>query len=217
MTQFDTIEMMKTTALTLVIEGIVRANGCISCLLDNTLFITSKDADLSSLTENMISEFDIETLTPLNIVPPAPEYHLHLAIYQKRKDIQAIIHSTQLSCTTSSKAGITILPLLDDMAQIAGTTVKIADCPDNATPTELKQMLKKLKGRNAVGIKNTGILCAASSLYDAHAVAMVMEKACKSFIESTLLGKSVVINKIEAALMRFVYLKKYSKQDQKNK
>ncbi len=205
------------TAGELVTEGILQPNGCISALFEKNLFITGKDANLAKLSANEIAEMTLDGLTPQNGIIANSEYHLHAAIYLSRSDITAIVHSTQLSCMTSSKAGITVKPLLDDMAQIAGITVKCVDCPDNATPEELNSLIKAIKGRNAVLIKNSGALCGSSSLEDAHAVAMVMEKATKAFIETEFLGGAFVIPKWEAALMRFVYLKKYSKKTTQNK
>ncbi|MGL4368127.1 MAG: class II aldolase/adducin family protein, partial [Spirochaetota bacterium] len=67
------------------------------------------------------------------------------------------------------------------------------------------------KKRNAVLLKGAGVLCADGSLDDALASAMIAEKACTIHIQGSYIGGGKAINLLESALMRFVYLKKYSK------
>lgn len=198
------------SAKVLISEGILTKDGCLSRQLGSTMLITGKGADLSKLTAEQISSVNLEDLSSNR--QPANEFKIHAAIYNSRDDISALVHSTQQSVMTSSKAGKVVKPMLDDMAQIAGITVKTAECGSAPSSKELKAVVKKMKGRHAVFIKDQGILCGGSSLYDAHAVSMVMDKACKSFIETAFLGGGIKINTIESALMRFIYLKKYSKQ-----
>ena len=209
-------DILKTIKI-LLSEKIIENSGCLSCRVDNTMIITPKNEDLSSIDAKDLVEINLNTKIVTNNKKPTNEYKIHLAIYNEREDFSAIINSTQSSVLTSSKAGITVKPLLDDMAQIAGTSIKAVACSNGCLKKESKKMIKALKGKNAVMLKDRTMLCASSSLSDAHAVCMVMDKACKSFIETTFLGGGKKINLIEAALMRFVYLKKYSKQAESNK
>jgi L-fuculose-phosphate aldolase len=103
-------------------------------------------------------------------------------------------------------------PLLDDFAQLVGTKVKIAEYNPNSTLKSSKKVVRALKGRNAVLLKDNGALCASGDMSDAQAVEMVMDKGCKTQIGADLYGKIKPINPIEAKLMRIIYLKKYSKQ-----
>ena len=138
------------------------------------------------------------------------ETEIHREIYRRYKAVKAIVHTVSPDILAVSQTGKAAYPLLDDFAQIIGTSVRVADY--NASDKSDRNIAARLKGRNAVLIKDNGALCCGSSKYDASAAVMVLEKGCKAIICSTLLGKAKPINPLEALLMRLVYLKKYSKK-----
>ena len=74
---------------------------------------------------------------------------------------------------------------------------------------------KKLKGRNAVMLKDNGALCVAGDQYDAQAIEMVLDKNINVAAATSVFSGTKVINCVESALMRFVYKTKYSKQKNK--
>ncbi len=140
---------------------------------------------------------------------------LHLSIYKSRKDINNIIHSQNEDAVVASQSGKKLLPLLDDFAQLIGPSLKCAMFDPNNTLKSSKRVVKKLRGRNAVLLKDNGAVCCAASKSDALAVEMVVDKGCKTFIGANLYVKAKPINPIETRLMRFIYNKKYSKQADK--
>ncbi|MBQ6600383.1 MAG: class II aldolase/adducin family protein [Clostridia bacterium] len=142
------------------------------------------------------------------------EADLHKAIYQKREEVGAIIHSQEDAIVAASKIGKTLKPLLDDFAQIVGVTVKCAEFDPNNTLKSSKKVAKKIakKGTNAVLLKDNGAVCVGSDKDEASAAEMVMEKNCKSVISSELFGKTKPIGKLDSVLMNVIYRVKYSKQ-----
>lgn len=139
----------------------------------------------------------------LNNLPKEAE--IHSEVYQKNKNINYIIHADSPNISTISRANITLFPLVDDFAQIVGTKVK-------AVLNNPSKMADALKNTDAVFIGNNGALCCGSSEGDALAVHMIMEKNCKAQICGTLFGEVKPLSWLDRNLMRFVYLKKYSKQ-----
>lgn len=137
---------------------------------------------------------------------------LHRAVYKKRDDVNYIYHTKNEYAVAASKLGKTMKPLLDDFAQLCGPTVRLAAYNPNDTLKTSKNVVKKLKGRNAVLLENNGALCVAGSEYDAGAVEIVMDKGCKTYIGAKMFERFKPINPIETRLMRIIYLKKYSKQ-----
>lgn len=138
------------------------------------------------------------------------ETEIHREIYRRYKAVKAIVHTVSPDILAVSQTGKAAYPLLDDFAQIIGTSVRVADY--NGPGKSARKISDRLKGRNAVLIKDNGALCCGSSKYDASAAVMVLEKGCKAIIYATLLGKAKPINPLEALLMRLVYSKKYSKK-----
>lgn len=161
-----------------------------------------------------IGRMDIRTGNPISGKCP-PEAELHRAIYAKRKDINAILHSREGDILAVSRTGLKLCPLLDDLAQICGATVKNAVFNPNSTIASSKKVVRALRGRSAVLLRDNGAVCCGPSEFDAQATRMVMEKGCKAQVGMSLFGKVKPINPIETRLMRFIYMKKYSKQASK--
>lgn len=128
-----------------------------------------------------------------------------IAIFQERPDIKVLVHSSSPFTAAAARAGATVRPQLDDMAQIVGVSVKVAEL---SNPQSVKN---KFKHRNAVLLRSGGALCGAGSFYDLYAVCMVLEKNCRTVIQSSFIGTGHTINVFESMLMRFVYQQKYSK------
>lgn len=129
---------------------------------------------------------------------------IHKEIYNNNKNINYIVHARTPGIIAASCAGIKLLPLLDDFAQIAGISV-------NNVELNPRKISASLKSTSAVLIKNNGALCCGFSKSDAQALSMVLEKNCKAYISAALCGGIKPINRFECRLMRFIYLKKYSK------
>lgn len=177
---------------------------------DGSVFnITSVDGD------GVITRIDIKTgeLVAGDDYPQSAD--MHRAIYNKRKDVNFIMHTKTPAEMAMSKTGKTMKPFLDDFAQLVGATVRSVTFNPNSTLKSSKKVVKALKGRNAVLLNNNGALCVSGSEYDATAVEMVMDKGCKTAVGTRLFEAGKPISPIETRLMRFIYLQKYSKQAKK--
>jgi len=97
-----------------------------------------------------------------------------------------------------------VRPMLDDFAQLVGVSARVA-------PPDAESIVRALKGRNAVLVASRGALCAAGGTDDAGAAEMVLEKGCDAYLAAKAHGAVKPIAPLECRLMRFVYLKKYSK------
>ncbi|MCE4564512.1 class II aldolase/adducin family protein [Maribellus sp. CM-23] len=146
-----------------------------------------------------------------NCGKPSSEFRLHSGIYADRPEFSAIIHTHQMNASTCAAARREVPPVLDDMAQIVGPSVRVADYALSSTNKLVRNTVKALRGRNAALMANHGAVCAGRDLNEAFAVCEVLEKACKAFIEAEFLGGAKSINKFSAWAMHQAYLKKYSK------
>jgi len=131
-------------------------------------------------------------------------HEIHREIYKNNRNINYILYASTPGIKAVSCAGIKLMPLLDDFAQIAGISV-------NNVELNPQQISASLKSASAVLIKNNGALCCGFTKSDAQALSMVLEKNCKAYISAALCGGIKPINSFECRLMRFIYLKKYSK------
>lgn len=132
-------------------------------------------------------------------------------IFKAKKGINAVIISQLCHTKVIAQSGVTIPPILDDLAQIVGPSVRCSKS-DN-----IMSILSRLVGRNACTVKNKGAVAIGRTLDEADTATKVLEKAAKAFIESSMIGGAKPISKFESVLMHIVYKLKYSKKDQSAK
>jgi ribulose-5-phosphate 4-epimerase/fuculose-1-phosphate aldolase len=184
-----------------VISGVLTADDRVSFRDGDNMWITREGAKLSSLKVS-----DLITLRINDNDSGGDRISaIHLMLYSRHKRLGAVINSKTQYSLSVSRTGETVRPYVDDIAQIAGIDIKCIK-PDNTG--RIKSLIKR---RSALLLKDSGSMCADISLDDALATAMITEKACRIHIQSRYLGGAKPINVIESALMRFIYLKKYSK------
>lgn len=135
------------------------------------------------------------------------EAALHEGIYTQT-DAAAVVHAHPDYVSAVAKAGVTIPAVIDDMAQIVGPTCRTVEGKEAAA--------KELKKRNSCLMKGDGAVTTGRTLNEAFTCMMVLQKAAICFVSASVLGGNVVINGLEARLMRFVYKKKYSKINTEN-
>ena len=205
--------------LRLVAEGLVaRTWGNISIRVDDThMLITPSGRTYEDLTPADIVLVNYHTSKHEGNIKPSSEKELHCEIYRTRKNIRAVIHTHQMNASTVAVAHREVPPILDDMAQIIGPSVRVADYAFPSTKKISMKTVKALKGRNAALMANHGAVCIGRNLDEAFVVCQVLEKACKAFIEAEFLGGAKSINKFEAHLMHQIYIRKYSGEADKNR
>jgi len=200
-------------------EGLVsRTWGNISIRVDDThMLITPSGRTYEDLTPNDIVLVNYHTSGYEGRIKPSSEKELHCEIYRTRKNIHAVIHTHQMNASTVAAAHREVPPILDDMAQIIGPSVRVTKYAPSSTKKIAKRSVRALRGRNAALIANHGAVCVGRNLEEAFVVCQVLEKACKAFIEAEFLGGARGINKFEAHLMHQIYIRKYSKEADKNR
>ena len=189
--------------------------GNISCRIDDArMAITPSGMSYESLNPEDITivDFSADDVTWEGKNKPSAEMKLHIAIYSERKDIGAVIHSHSMNASTVAVARREVPPILDDMVQIIGPSIRVAEYALPSTKKIVKKTMKALKGRNAALMANHGSVCIGRDMEEAFTCTFVLEKTCKAFIEAEFLGGVKTINKFEAHLMRQYYLRKYGKQ-----
>ncbi len=205
--------------LRLVKEGLVaRTWGNISIRVDDgNMLITPSGRRYEELTAGDIVLVNYHTSAWEGKVKPSSEKELHCEIYRTRKEIGAVIHTHQMNASTVAAARREVPPILDDMAQIIGPTVRVARYALPSTRKITKETVRALRGRKAALMANHGAVCVGNDLEEAFVVCQILEKACRAFIEAEFLGGARSINKFEAHLMHQLYIRKYAPEDKKNR
>lgn len=195
-------------------EGLVeRTWGNVSVRLKgDAMIITPGGLEYEDLTPDDMVKVNIKTLSYEGKIKPSSEKNLHARIYLERKNINAVIHTHQQNASTLAAARRTLPPVLDDMAQIVGPDVKVAEYAPSSSKAIVKNTVRALRGRMAAFMANHGAVCIGRDIDEAFVVARVLEKACKTYIEAEFIGGAKKIGKFDALFMHQYYLRKYSKQ-----
>jgi len=205
-------EQLVQAGLRLLHEGLVsRTWGNISIKVnDSEMLVTPSGKFYEEVTPQDMVLVNFRNNEYKSEIKPSSEFKMHSGIYIDRKDVNAIIHTHQMNASTCAAARREVPPVLDDLAQIIGPSVRVAEYALPSTNKIVKATVKALKGRNAALMANHGAVCVGRDLDEAFVVCQVLEKGCKAFIEAEFLGGAKHINKFEAWAMHQFYLKKYS-------
>ncbi|WP_051204458.1 class II aldolase/adducin family protein [Butyrivibrio sp. VCD2006] len=127
---------------------------------------------------------------------------IHQTIYAKRPDVHCIFHNKSEAVMTISRRVNHMRPLLDDFAQIIGTSVRI--------PTAEGAPLVVKKKINTVFAYNDGAYCLGDTEEDAKSAAIVLDKGCIAHLAVTRFGEGRFISLKDCFKMNRNYRKNYS-------
>ncbi|KJR46596.1 Ribulose-5-phosphate 4-epimerase [Desulfosporosinus sp. I2] len=143
---------------------------------------------------------------------PSIELPLHLAIYNAREDVQAIVHTHSPYATAMAVARKEIPGAVEDMVQIVGGNVRVSEYALPGTELLAFNTLKALEGRNAVLLANHGMIGVGRNLDEAFRVCQVVEKSAQVVLFARLMGGAVELSEEDIEGMRNFYLKDYGQR-----
>lgn len=172
--------------------GLAAGGGFIALRLsDGHVAGTRAGADLAAIEAADVGEAAVE--------PAVAE------LLRARPDVQVVARLASAYAVQMSQSRDGFRAALDDMAQIAGVSVRTAEA---LTAPELRRCLR---GRSACLVRGEGMLVTGRSLNEAFVTALVTEKGARTQVLAELFGGARPVPYLSAVLMRFVYQKKYSR------
>jgi L-fuculose-phosphate aldolase len=175
------------------------------------MLITPTGLAYDSISAADIVPVNLRNCAHMGPLLPSSEGRLHAEIYRTRRDVNAVIHTYQMNASTVAAARREVPPILDDMAQIIGPSVRVAQYAPSSTGRIVRSTVKALRGRMAALMANYGAVCVGRDMEEAFVVCQILEKACRAFIEAEFLGGAKSIDRADARTMHRYYLQKYSK------
>ena len=140
---------------------------------------------------------------------PSIEVPLHLAVYNAREDVQAIIHTHSAYATAMAAARKEIPGAVEDLVQIVGGNVRVNEYALPGTEQLGINTVKAMEGRNAVLLANHGMLGAGRDLDEAFRVCQIVEKGAQITLLAQLMGGVVELSQDDIEGMRNFYLHGY--------
>ncbi len=140
---------------------------------------------------------------------PSSELPLHLAIYNERRDVHAIVHTHSIYATSFAIVQQPIPPVVEDLVQIVGGAVEVAEYALPGTDELARNALAALADRNAVLLANHGVVGVASEITEALKICSLVEKTAQSVIFARLIGQVVELSQPDIETMHAFYREEY--------
>ncbi|MGI6119402.1 MAG: class II aldolase/adducin family protein [Desulfosporosinus sp.] len=185
--------------------------GNISCRVsgEEYIAITPSGMGYKNLVPEDIVVLDLRGNTISGTRKPSIELPLHLAIYNARADVQAIVHTHSVYATAMAVARREIPAAVEDLVQIVGGNVRLSEYALPGTEQLSINTVKALDGRNAVLLANHGMLGVGRNLEEAFSVCQVVEKSAQITLLAQLIGGAIELAQDDINRMRGFYLHEY--------
>jgi len=157
----------------------------------------------SSAEEVVVVDGDLTTVE--GDLVPSSESLLHAAIYDARPDVGGIVHTHAVYSSAAAVAGREVPPIVDEMVVTLGGAVRVSEYAPPASAEVAEQVLLALGSRDAALIRNHGAVAVGESPDAALETAILVERAAKVFVLSTVLGGAATLpdDVIEAEIAIF--------------
>ena len=182
--------------------------GYLAVKADGGMYITNAYSVFENLTAEDITFVTNKTVTDLDGNFRAAALIL-FSVFKNNADLGAAAIVDSKSIVDFSAKRKTLTPLLDDMAQIDGISVR---CAKQNNAVEVIMALSGL--RNACFLPEAGAVVTGRTLDEVYTASLVLDKACNCYLLAERKGGVHPHSLLNAVLEHVVYKLKYSKKNQ---
>lgn len=187
--------------------------GNISARIDaETFVITPSGIDYNKITTADIVVVNLNGDIIEGNKKASIELPLHTTIYEKKKAINAIIHTHSVCCTAFAIARKPIPAVCEDMIQLVGGQLEVTEYYLPGSKDLALEAVSALGNRNACLLANHGLVAVAHSLYETYKIVNIVEKSAQAVIYANSLGGAVKLFKEDIDFMRNFYLNEYGQK-----
>lgn len=187
----------------LVINNLTKGTGGNLSIYDREkrlIAITPTGIDFLEIKAEDIVITDLEGNIVDGFKKPSSELEMHRIMYEKRDDIDAVIHAhttyvTVLSCLRCE------LPPVHYMIAVAGKNVRCSEYATYGTKELAQNAYEAMKDRKAVILANHGVLAGARDLANAFNILEEVEYCSEIYYRSKSIGEPVILEDDEMNLM----------------
>ena len=144
---------------------------------------------------------------------PSVECHLHRYLYRARKDIKAVVHTHSVYASAMAAARKPIPGSMEDLVQIVGGSVDVAEYDLPGTEDVAQNAVKALGQKDGVLLANHGVVGVNRDLAGALKVCQIIEKSARITIAAQSVGGVVELSDDDIQFMRDFYLNSYGQEE----
>ena len=145
---------------------------------------------------------------------PSSEFGFHTALYDKRKDVNAVVHTHSTYATTFACLNREI-PAVHYLVGFAGKKVPLAPYATYGTPELAFNVASTIENHNAVLLANHGLVAVGKNLTAAFNTAEEIELVARVCYQAECIGKPVILSdeEMERVMEKFA---DYGPRERKN-
>lgn len=143
---------------------------------------------------------------------PSSELKMHLAVYQTRGDVKAIVHAHPQKATAFSVARISIDKIALPEVVFSLGTISIAEYGTPTTPALPQKVVDKICGADALILENHGALTVGKDLMDAYYKMETLEHFCSIILYARQLGGEKFLDDSETNKLFTIRKEVYGKE-----
>lgn len=158
------------------------SSGNVSMRVGDHVMITASGIPYAKLRVDQIIEIDFDGTVFSGQGDPSSEWRMHTAIYARRGDVGAIVH-THSPIATAAAIALPSLPVLHDEGRILfGDTIPVSEHHAPGTWELANAVADALKGSRAVLVANHGVVGVGATLDEAFEVAVKIEEIAHLYL-----------------------------------
>lgn len=162
-------------------------SGNVSCRSAGGFVITPAGTPYRDLSPADLVELPVQGTPPASGPRPSSEWRMHAAIYARRPDARAVVHTHSPRATALACAGRGIPPF-HYMIALAGGDIRCMPYATFGSPELADSAVRGLEGRRATLLANHGVITCGCSLREAHAVAVEVENLAGEYLAQLAAG-----------------------------
>ncbi len=168
--------------------------GNVSALIEGeqAIAVTPSGVRYSDMTVDDICVVDFDAIRIDSKREASVEAPMHIAVYRKRKDVNAVIHTHQPYASVFAVLNKPIPPLFDEVTAAVGNSIDVVPYGLSGSPDLLNNVVSKLNNRcHCYLLQNHGALCVGASLEKTVSYVEMLEKVATIYYRALATGKTV--------------------------
>ena len=137
----------------------------------------------------LIVDWDANVIDGDGVGKPSSERKVHFAAYRARADVHSVIHSHSIYASALAAAGQGLPPIIDEMVVCIGGSVECAPYGMPATPQLADSAIELMGLRQAVMMRNHGVIGVGRDLEEALTVVDMVERTAQIYLLARLMGE----------------------------
>lgn len=184
-------------------KGLTKGTGGNISIFDRksgNMVISPSGIDYDVMKAEDVSVVDLKGNLVSGDKKPSSEFPMHAIFYERREDINAIVHTHSTFATTLASLRWD-LPAVSYLVAYSGKNVRCASYATFGTQELAEHAFESMKDRQAVLLANHGLLAGATNIATAFAVAEEIEFCCEVYTRAKAIGEPIILEDSEMDIM----------------